>query len=221
MQPYQQASEALQEREGRPLKLAKGLASIGLGLGGVAASARVLPFLSKYVPESLAIAGLSKISPGFKKFFDKAKEEGVPFEEAKDFIGEKMASAEEEAPKEKPKETRNIIEKYSPELFSFLKERVAGGMSPIVAGFQAKGEKKFDSAIKKMEKDHAVDWSAILDTVFGESGGAQQAQAPQPQQTQPQQGQMPQAQMTGEQPIGPHMKNLMGMMDNYMASRPK
>jgi hypothetical protein len=203
MQPYQAASQALRSRAESPGQLLQGaagaglafagggLASAGARLGGIALG-KVAPFLSKYIPKDLAIKGLSKIDPRFGKFIESALEEGMEFDEIKDFIGEK---AEEGQPKAKAQENRNVIEQYSPELHAFINEQIQSGRSPLEAGALAsldrKGGKSFKSVIKKLEQDHKSPFSAILQSVYGgQEAASQQPQEgiQQQQQGQPQQG---------------------------------
>jgi len=54
--------------------------------------------------------------------------DGHEFDEVKDFIEEKGVSELEKA--EKPKEHRNVIQQYSPELFQFLEDQVKQGRNP-------------------------------------------------------------------------------------------
>jgi hypothetical protein len=186
MQPYQQASDELRRRGEAPLRAVGKIAETGLDIastglkygGGAALFKRILPLLSKYVPEDLAKKGLNKINPGFGKFIDKAESEGSDFEEIKDFIKQK---GEETLEQEKPKENRNIIEQYSPELHQFISEQVKSGRRPIEAGAIAQNYKKFSDVIKKLSKDHKTNWSSIIESVYGTEESAQPSQAQQPQ----------------------------------------
>jgi hypothetical protein len=103
MQPYQKAGEEFKRQSELPLKALKTVGSIA----GTAASAyaggniigKVLPFLNRYIPEDLAIKGLSKIDPRFGKFINKALSAGKSFDEIKDFIKEKIETQEQEEEK--------------------------------------------------------------------------------------------------------------------------
>lgn len=181
MQPYQEATEEIRRQGELPLKTAKTLGSVGASaatayLGGGAIN-RILPFLSKYIPEDLVKKGLSKIDPRYGKFIDKALSHGKSIEEIKDFIGEKIQGSQET--KTAP-EQRSIIEQYSPELFQFLKGEIDKGRAPLEAGALAQLQEPFKKIIKKMSEDHKAPFSSILQSVFG---GAQQAQQPQNQQS--------------------------------------
>lgn len=189
MQPYQEASEEIKRQQSEPGRIARNIGSTALALTGSGALiSKVAPFLSSYLPQNLAIAGLSKISPKMGKFINNAMEAGYSFDAVKEFIGDKLEQSKPQE-KEQPKENRNIIQQYSPELFQFMQQEIQKGASPqevaAVAKLNIQG-KNFKNIIKKIEEDHKADFSAITESIFG---GGQKAQAqPQPQ------GQAPQAQ---------------------------
>ncbi len=172
MQPYQEAAREIGRQGEIPLNIAKNVATIGSTaatayLGGNVLN-RVIPFLSKYIPQDLAIKGLNKIDPRYGKFIQKALSSGKSFDEVKDFIGSKI-----EESGEKPKENRNIIEQYSPELHQFISEHVKTGRKPIEAGALAQNDKRFSQIINKLSKDHNTPWSNILESVYGGQGQSQ------------------------------------------------
>lgn len=185
MQPYQEATEEVRRQGEIPLKAAQTAGSIGATAataylsGGVIN--RVLPFLSKYIPEDLVKKGLSKIDPRYGRFIDKALGEGKTIEEVKEFIGQKIQGEQKSKP---AKEKRNIIEQYSPELHQFLEQEIKKGRKPIEAGALAQNDKRFSSAISKMSKDHKTNWSSIIDSVYGIGETAQPQQEIQEQQPQ-------------------------------------
>jgi len=185
MQPYQEASEEIRRAGDRPANLIKKGASLGLhaasAYAGGATASKILPFLSNYIPQSLAIKGLSKIDSRWGKFITAALDEGYDFDEVKDFI-KKKAEGKKEEPQEQPKENRNIIEQYSPELHQFIDQEVRKGRPLIQAGAVAQNNPKFAQVIDKLQKDHKTPWSNILQSIYG---GALQDQG---QQQQPQQG---------------------------------
>ncbi len=98
MQPYQEATEQTKKRSELPAKALKlagqAAATVATGYYGGLAINKALPFLSKYIPESIAVAGLNKLDKRFGKFFKKAQEKGTPFEEAREFIKEKITPEE-------------------------------------------------------------------------------------------------------------------------------
>lgn len=199
MQPYQEASREIQRQGEAPitaLKTAGAIAGSGLALK------RVLPFLSKYIPQDFAIKGLSKVDPRFGAFINKALSEGEGIDEVKDFIKSKVAPEEEEDPEaaqaQNPKDQRNIIEQYDPELHTYLQQKIKAGESPIKAGTQALTHGRFKKAIDKLTKDHKAQWADILQSVYGaDQGNPQQAQPP--QQSAPQQQAQPGPQQGGQQ----------------------
>src|SRR5271166_543989 len=197
MQPYQEASQEINRQQAEPRRIAKNLA---LGIGGTGLFVgKVAPFLSKYIPEQLAIKGLSKVSPKLGKFITGSMNQGFTFDAIKDFIGEKI---EGESMQEPPQENRSIIEQYSPELHQFLDQEIKKGRDVLQAGALAQNDKRFMKIIDKIQKDHKTPWSAILQSVFG--GGP--SQATQSQQATPtrdllrQQGQQQQPQQGGLDP---------------------
>ena len=170
MQPYQEAADVLQKQGEMPKRVLQKTGSIasraaGSALGGIALG-RVLPMLSQYIPEDLAIKGLSKIDPRFGKFIDKAKSAGKNFNEIKDFIKE-QAGLSDESSQENPNQQRNVIEQYSPELYQFIKEKIQSGTHPLQAGALARVNNNFNKIIEKMTKDHKTNFSSIVETVFG------------------------------------------------------
>ncbi len=188
MQPYQQASEEIQRQQSAPGRIAKGIATSALGFaGGNAAFNRIAPFLSKYIPEPLAIKGLSKLDPKMAGFISSSIGQGFSFSNIRDFLGNK---GEQEA----ARENKNIIQKYSPGLHQYISDLIKQGSSPIDAANKAKkflGKKEQDT-ITKIEKDYKSDWLSIVESIFGKGDIAQQGMQEQPQQgqstQQPQQG---------------------------------
>lgn len=189
MQPYQEASQEIRRQGELPLKAAKTVGAVA----GAAASTylggglinRVLPFLSKYIPEDLAIKGLNKIDPRYGKFIQKAMQAGKSFDEVKEFIGEKIEGSSQEP----AKENRNIIQQYSPELHQFIDQQIKQGRRPIEAGAIAQNDKRFKDVISKLSKDHKTPWSSILESVYGDSQQTQPQEQMQQTQQQPSSGQ--------------------------------
>jgi len=193
MQPYQQASDEIQRQGEIPLNIGTGIASTAAStaFGGLALN-RILPFLSKYIPQNLAIKGLNKIDPRFGAFISKAMSEGKTFDEVKEFIKEKASGNESQSQEndqsEPTKQNGNVIEQYDPELFTYLKESISKGIPLLQAGQKAMSHQRFSNAINKMEKDHKTPWINILQSVFG-GQGQEQPQEQQSQQPQQQSGQ--------------------------------
>ncbi len=183
MQPYQEASQETQRQSEIPIDIFKSVAKTAIGYGGGIALSKVAPFLSKYIPENIMVKGLSKLDPRFGKFIDKALSNGTSLEEVKSFISEKMEGQEDSQKQEPPKENRNIIQQYSPELYQFIDEQIKNGRDPLQAGAIAQNDKRFSSIINKLSKDHKTPWSNILQSVYGQS------QKPQQQNSQQQSGQ--------------------------------
>lgn len=186
MEPYQRASEALRSGEESPIQLLKGAGLTALGGGlinaGSKAMSKVIPavgaLINDYIPEEISKKGLSRIDPRFGKFIQGALDEGYSYDDLREFLGEKIK-------KSMPaKEDKGIIEQYSPELSSFIKEKIGSGMTPIQAGAVAQNDRRFSNAIKKMTQDHKVQWSQILESEFGKEP-VSQSQNMQQQQNKP------------------------------------
>lgn len=218
--PYKRAAEEIKSHGEKPLKTLAAVGSAAASIyGGKAIIEKALPFLNEFIPAGLAIKGLQKVNPKLGDFMKDTLAAGFTTNEVKDFIKEKLVPTEKS--KESPKENRNVIEQYSPELFQFVKEQLNQGRSPLEAGALAQLNQKFKGVISKMETDHKTPWSGILQTVFGnmQPPQAPQQQAQSPQMQQPQAPAQPQAPMQAQAPgqpqgqgVGPGQQALMQMI---------
>lgn len=93
LQPYQEATQEIKRQGELPYKAAKALGPAVLG--GISLG-RVLPLLNKLVPADIARKGLEAIDSRFGKFFKKAELNGTSFEEAREFIKQKLTPEQEE-----------------------------------------------------------------------------------------------------------------------------
>jgi len=167
-QPYQLESEEIRRRVEQPGKLLRQGASIAgtvAGVAGIGPAAnlvkKVLPFLSEFVPENLVQKGLSKINPRLGKFVKDTQGAGFGIDEIKGFIKDKIQPA---------KQSGNVIEQYSPELFQFISEGVKKGLSPYKVASKAYEDKNFRGIIDKLTQDHKSSFAEILDSIFGSEG---------------------------------------------------
>jgi len=182
MNPYQKTVEEMKRQNEGPKRFAKTVASVGTAAGAASFApvlARAAPFLSQYIPEDLAVKGLSKISPKFGNFIKSAIDSGYDINQVKDFIGQQVTESQTAA-----KDDRSVIEQYSPELHQFIDQEVKKGRSPIEAAAIAQNDKKFKDIINKLTKDHKAPWSSIVESIFGGKGQAQPQQTGQTQQNQ-------------------------------------
>lgn len=102
MESYQGSDIAAQEQTLKPIKAAAIVG--GSLLGGTSLLARAMPLLSRFIGQSTAIKGLSKLSPKMGKFIKSGMASGYTFDEIKKFL-------EEEFEKEKePQHPRNARE---------------------------------------------------------------------------------------------------------------
>lgn len=176
MQPYQKESQEIRRQGEAPIKAlttTASLAAAGIGSGIVAK--RVLPFLSKFIPEEITKKGLSKIDPRFTSFINKSMEMGVPLNEIKDFIQGKITGSEQkiseseenEESQYKPIKNINTIKRYNDKLYSFIENEIKKGRSPLEAGALARMQEHFKKSIAMIEKNVGANWSDILISVFG------------------------------------------------------
>lgn len=186
MQPYQKASEQVQNQSRVPGEALMKLGKVGASIvGGSAVLNRIAPFLNEHIPNNIASKALSKIDPRFGKFIQGSLANGQSMDEVMGFIKDKMSPEAED----KPKEQRNIIQQYSPELHKFMEGQIQQGRPALEAGAVAQSNPKFQKIIQKMSKDHKSDWSAILQTVYGQAQQPQSKAGLQPEQQMQQQGQ--------------------------------
>lgn len=170
------------------INTAVGLGTTALGIG---ATAKIAPFLSKYLTPEIAMKGINKVNPRLGEFLKTGMEKGLNVQDGINYIKENLMGQTSKEAKEPAKQTKNIIEQYSPELNQFMSQEIQKGRSPIEAAALAQNNKKFSDIIQKMSKDHKANWSAIVESIYG---GGQKAQQP---QQQPQQMQQPQPQQGG------------------------
>lgn len=192
--PNEEASEEKKKHAERYSSAVKTSANFAIGgtlagaFGGSQIAQKVLPFLSKFIPQNLMLKALHKIDPRISKFADNALKTGNDIEEVRDFIGNKLQAKPPKTPKEEQtQDNRNIIEQYSPQLKQFIEDQIAQGRSPLEAGALAQNSSQFSQIIKKLSLDHKAPWSAILESIYGGAGQAQPQQNQQSQQQQPQQ----------------------------------
>ena len=137
-------------------------ASLGSAVVAGPLAARVMPFLNEYIPAALAVKGISKVSPKLGAFLKKGEEMGMNVQGGLDFLKEKIGKGAEP-----PKENRNVIQQYSPELHQFIDSEIQKGRTAIEAGALAQNDKRFKDVISKLSKDHKSPWSSILETAYG------------------------------------------------------
>ncbi len=203
MQPYQKASEAILNQSKEPGNVLSGLAKAGTTaagvVGGGAILKRALPFLNQYISPDLAAKGLKKIDTRFGKFIDNALKNGNSEAEAIEYIKDKIQPKQEPA-----KENRSIIQQYSDQLDTFIKNHIQQGRQPLEAGALAQLDPKFKKVISQIEKDHKTPFSAILESTYGS--------AQQPQQTGTQSQQQPaQSQQNTDQALMAALEKILQM----------
>lgn len=162
MRPDEAASLSEIERDKKnKSRFMSGIKTAG-ALTGAGIVSRLSPFFSQFIPVDLAMKGISKISPKIGDFLKRGQSMGLDLKEGIDFVKEKM----------NPKEIRNIIQQYSPELHQFIDQSIKAGKAPLEAGALAQLQDKFKKVINKISEDHKTDWSSILENVYGGSAKA-------------------------------------------------
>lgn len=175
MTSHLRPDERAEAARARKPQMIKNALDIGVkGAAGAAVASKVVPWLSELIPTDLAIKGINKVYPKLGEFLKKGQESGLDIKEGIDFIRSKSVD------KEPPKQNKNIIEQYSPELHQFIQQQIQNGQSPLAAGalaeLEGKGTKGFKKVIQQIIKDHKAPWSAILQSVYGEPGKGQKSQ---------------------------------------------
>ena len=187
------------------VKTAVGIGASALGAG---VSAKILPFLSEFIPQDLAMKGISKVSPKIGEFLKKGRDMGLDVKQGFEYLKNKISPKTETQPANQTQQEENIISKYSPELHDFLKDKIGQGLQPLAVALQATQNPKYKQIIEKMQKETGQKFSDIINSIFG---GQQQAQ---PMAQQPQQPQQPQAPQQGQ-----GAQDLMQMLQQLIAKR--
>lgn len=203
LRPDELAINSQVESNQRFNEKAKGLGKAALsassGLAGGGLAAKVAPFLSEFIPQELALKGINKVAPQIGQFLNRGVEQGLDLNEGFNYLKENLFKSEEA---QQTKDDRNIIEKYSPNLFQYIKELIGNGSSPAEAAMKATKfltSEKEKKNIQQMEKDLKTDFASIVESVFGRGTVQPQSLSPMSmqdagdprqmmQQKQPQQG---------------------------------
>jgi hypothetical protein len=210
MQPYQKASEQIQDQAEQYKRMGtKAAITAGSLASSAALGAKVLPFLSNFIPRDIAMKGISKVSPALGGFVNKAIGTGHSEEDVMDFVKNKIVGAEQS--NEPAKDERNVIEKRSKFLFDFLKDKIGRGLSPFSAASNAKAEKKYRQEIQELEEQNKTPFENIVESVFG--GALPKNQNQQPMQ--------PDQMQSNMQAPGQGQEKLMAILQQIQASRGK
>lgn len=194
MIPYREASQEVQTQTERPLRAGATAASLAISGGAGAIASRVLPFLSQYIPEAIAIKGLSKIDPRFGSFINKAMSAGSTFDEVKEFIKDKMQPPKEEVEENNQPQQLNELGQFSPELQTFIEQQIQSGKAPDHAAALAMSEASFLDLVNGIEKKVKVPFTKFVRELY-EGKAVQSKAALQPDQPQGQSGSGQQALM--------------------------
>lgn len=220
LRPDERAVNADIERNQRFDKSIKnaGKSVLSLATGGTAVglTSKVIPFLSEHIPTALAIKGINKISPKLGGFLQHGMSEGLDVKEGLNFIKDKINASQEP-----PKQNRNIIEQYSPELHKIISDGIKKGKSPLQAAIEAVSDSKFAKIVQKIAGDHGTSFSAILESVYGPSNESSRSTNPfSTSQTQGQSSSQPQESASNQQPQpGQGQQALMAILQKIQQSR--
>lgn len=150
------------------------------GAAGLGASMKIAPFLSEYLPLDLAMKGINKVAPQIGNFLKHGQKMGLTLESGLDYLKgqaskrQNLQEEEQDLKSKNPKEERNIVQQYSPELHNYLSQKIKSGEDPVRAGAAAFFENKnFEDIIEKIEKDHRTNWSELVQTIYGRSNPLQ------------------------------------------------
>jgi hypothetical protein len=213
MQPYQSASEEIRRQGELPIKAAGAVGSLAASTyGGGLILNKVLPLLSKYIPQDIAIKGLSKIDTRFGKFINKAMAAGQTFDQVRDFIGQKSEAGTE---KEEAAAQDPFLElsNYDPKLAEGVRGMLEKGWTPDKSNEIAHLKYgPFAKPIAQMEKDKGKSFINILKELFGKGKQGKAALQPQQEQMQAPQGQgQQQPQGGGDQALMAAFQKIMQM----------
>lgn len=167
-QPYQEASQEFQRQSTAPTRNLKTAANIGVGLAtGSTLLNRAVPFFSKFIPQGMALKGLSKINPMLGKFISASENQGFEPQEVLDFVEEKV---KEGIGQQEAKDERNPIQKHNDQLHEFILNNIKRGVSPVEAATKAKerGSPNFKKSIADIEKEYKTDFISLVEQIFGQ-----------------------------------------------------
>lgn len=201
MQPYQRAAEARRSGEEYPLQILKSSGMTALGGGVVSLGSKALnklvpaigSLINSYVPEDIAIKGLSKIDPRFKGFIEGAIKEGYSFDDIREFLGDKINKSQQ-ATQTNPLQD---FETNYPDVAQALQNTINNGQSPDAAAAILKSSSSFGKKVKDIEKATGKNFVDYILEIFGPQASSQQ---PAPMQEQMQK-MNPQMQQQGNQAV--------------------
>ncbi len=208
MQPYQEASEEILRESKRPGEALKTGVKTAAGLiGGGAVLNRVAPFLNKFISPNIAAKGLEKVDSRFGKFIKESVQNGNSIEDAISFIKDKISPEQEST-----KEHRGVIQQYSDELDSFIKERIQKGLTTSQISGEANKNPKLKKVIDKLVNDHKVSFLSLLESDYPDIKKFEPARQPQqPQQNSPQQQAQPQSGGNNDQMLMAALEKILSM----------
>jgi hypothetical protein len=170
MRPDEEAAEVeiTRDRKNRSI-----LSTVAKSAGASAAAglaARVMPLLSDFVPTDFAVNAISKIAPQLGSFLKKGKNAGLDLREGLNYLRDNVFSEQDKDQVKTQADSKNIVQRYSPELHQYIVEQIGRGRSALEAGALATLEKSHASSIKKIVADAKIPWSEIVEASYGGTG---------------------------------------------------
>jgi phytoene dehydrogenase-like protein len=195
------------------------IASAALGAGSAAIGSKIMPFLSSYIPASLAMKGIKKVAPQLGEALSKGMDQGLNLEEGFEYLRDAFSS--------KSKDKKSNLQKYAPEVYEKMKEMVQQGENPRRALMRMLADKKHQEKLMRMQKDLGMDMYDIAEQAFrkespqGQSAQDQNMQQGSPQQTPSQQPMQQQAQqpMQNNQQQGQGAQKLLSILQQLKQAR--
>lgn len=198
MEPYKKATDEIlrrREQTGNIVKHGASIASSALSgavtgaavAGGASLFGKIMPLLSKYVPQEMAIKGISKINPTIGKAIQTALDQGYEMPEIEEFFASKNEVPKENSNKKSPTNA-NILGQFSPDLQAFIEQEIQSGKAPDHAAASAMPRAEFSDIIHKIEKQEKKKFTALVRELY-EAKAVQQPERQAALQGQPQQAQ--------------------------------
>jgi uncharacterized alpha-E superfamily protein len=191
-----------------------GLLKKGIGLAtaatGFAGANRILPFLDKLVPSSLAIQGLKKVDKRIGTFIDRTLENGFSADNVLGFLRDQFNPSQTNQSNQQTQQANPLqeFETNYPDIAQALQGYIQQGQSPDAAAAILKSSTPFGKKIQDLEKSVGKNF---IDYVLELFGNPQQQISQQPQQAAPQAQQQMQQPHQAQQPggINPQLQQIM------------
>lgn len=148
-------------------ELAGGAAIGASALGSGKYLSNIFPFLNRYVPQDLALKGISKVSPKVGEFLKAGMSSGLTLDSGLDFLRNSVGSSgEDESAVDAMKD--NPIWRFSKKLASFVEDAFKTGHTlDEVFGMATSPGNKFQKEIRHVEKSIGMPFRDLLRSIYG------------------------------------------------------